>query len=375
MRKPMVKVAHRPVQRPDGTIWIGSLHYGLGHELSDDSGLVWPVCARMDGSLSRADLVAVVAAECAAEATAVEHVVDFLIESGWVEDADAQLPPNLSLREAQRYQRGTHFFSWVDTAPRPGPYALQAKLKASRVTVIGVGGVGSAAAASLAASGVGRIHCVDKDTVELSNLNRQLLYGDADVGRPKAEVAATRLSGMNGDIKVTAAVQEISGEAAIEAAVAGTDAFVLGADRPAEIEVWASRAAVRLGIPWVNSAYAGPMMSVGTFIPGVTGCFECMTANEAERLRDLGQSDLIHPLPMPPGWNPVIAPTAQVAGHLAALETLNLLLGLEVQTAGRTLYRSFTDYDHQFYIEARRRPDCPGCGQPTAAGPGTPGGT
>jgi molybdopterin/thiamine biosynthesis adenylyltransferase len=371
MRRPAVKIAHRPVRRPDGTIWIGSLQYGLGVELEDGSGLVWPVCVRMDGSLTRDELVAAVADDCSADVSQVEQVVDFLIESGWVEDAAAGRPAALTRRDTERYERGIQFFSWVDTTVRQGRHDLQARLKTSKVTVIGVGGIGCAAAASLAASGVGLIRCVDKDTVELSNLNRQLLYGEADLGLPKAEVAAARLRGLNSDIEVVGTVREIRGQSDFESVAAGSDVFVLGADSPAEVEVWASRAALKLGIPWLNGSYAGPMMAVGTFIPGMTGCFECMTMGEAERLRDCGRSDLIHPLPVPPGWNPIIAPTAQMAGNLAALEVLNLLLGLRVQTAGRTLYRSFIDYDHQFYIDAKPRPDCPACGRLQA--PGDPG--
>src|SRR5579863_9331349 len=124
MFKPRVKVAHRPIRRPDGKIWIGSLHYGLGTELNDETGLVWPVCQRMDGSLTRDELIACVAAECETEAALVEEVVDFLIGSGWVEDSGAVLPAELSEREIRRYARSAQFQSWIDTAPRSSPYEL-----------------------------------------------------------------------------------------------------------------------------------------------------------------------------------------------------------------------------------------------------------
>ncbi|MFI0480390.1 HesA/MoeB/ThiF family protein [Actinomadura sp. 9N215] len=360
MLKPRIKTAHLPVRRPDGMIWIGSRHYGLGAELDDESGLVWPLCQRMDGTLGKDDLVTVVAAEQAADPADVAEVVDFVIASGWAEDAGSEPPPSLSERELRRYERGVQFQSWIDTAPRSHPYELQARLKAASVAVLGMGGIGCAVASSLAASGVGRIHCVDFDEVELTNLNRQLLYTEADLGRRKVEVAVQRLRALNSDVEVTGADLRLDGADDVADAVRGADVFLLCADSPEGIEHYANRAALRLGTPWLNGAYAGPMLCAGTFIPGETGCYRCMRDGERERLESVGRGDLSNP--RIPGFNPVMAPTAQMAGHFAALETIFLLLGMPVQTAGRKLHRNFLDYDHQYYIEAKKRPDCPDCG-------------
>ncbi|WP_433181674.1 HesA/MoeB/ThiF family protein [Actinoallomurus sp. CA-150999] len=361
MLKPRIKTAHHPIRRPDGMIWIGSQQYGLGSELDDESGLVWPLCHRMDGTLTREELVRTVAAERGAEPGDVVDVLDFLIESGWVEDVGAEPPTSLSERELERYDRSVQFQAWIDMTPRTHAYELQAKLKASTVAVLGVGGIGSAVAAGLAASGVGRIHCVDFDTVELSNLNRQLLYVESDLGRSKVEVAVERLGELNRDIEVTGSELRLSGPEDVVDSVRGSDVFLLCADGPKGIEHWADQAALRLGVPWVNGAYAGPMLCVGTFIPGETGCQQCMLDGERERRSAAGHADLLATRRIP-GFHPVMAPTAQMAGHFAALEALFLLWGMPVQTAGRKLHRNFLDYDHQYYIEAKRRPDCPICG-------------
>ena len=363
MLRPLVKPGDQPIRRPDGKIWIGSLAYGLATELVEDSGLVLPLCARMDGTRSREQVITAVARDQAADTSDVADVLDFLVESGWVEDAGADLPSSLSAREAERYSRSTQFLSWIDTTPRSGRYELQAKLKASRVTVLGTGGTGTAAAASLAASGIGSIHCVDRDTIELSNLVRQLIYSEADIGRPKAEVAAARLRALNSDIEVTGTVAELAGPDDIADSVAGSDVFVLCADAPREISYFANRAALRLGIPWVSSSYAGPTLQVGTFIPGVTGCFECMMTGDYERRQAIGLGDIPEFRDAPPDFHPVIAPTAQMTGHFAALEVIFLLLGMKVGTAGRMLYRSFIDLEHQYFIDAARRADCEECGE------------
>jgi molybdopterin-synthase adenylyltransferase len=239
-------------------------------------------------------------------------------------------------------------------------------LKASRVTVLGLGGIGSATAISLAASGIGQLHCVDGDRVELSNLNRQVFYCEADIGRPKAAALLDKVRALNAGVAVTTADRMLSRPADIINEVSGSDIFVLSADHPKEIVSWANRCALELGIPWVSASYAGPMMAIATFIPGVTGCHRC--AIEGKGRRD----DLLQLQPLPgaeariSGYNPVMAPTALMTSQLAAMEVIYYLVGLKVQTAGRVLHRNFLDYDHQYYIEADRRPGCGDCG-PTAS--------
>ncbi|WP_113699904.1 HesA/MoeB/ThiF family protein [Nonomuraea lactucae] len=367
--KPKIKDAHRPIPRPNGTIWIGSIQYGLGTELDDGTGLVWPICRRMDGTLSRDQLITAVAAEHSAKTTDIEEIVDFLIQSGWVEDLGAAQPPTMTARELERYERSVQFQSWIDATPRSSRYELQNRLKTSKVTILGVGGIGSAVASSLVASGVGHVHCVDCDEVELTNLNRQLLYTEADVGRRKVEVAVERLRDLNRDIQVTGTDTTLSSPDDIVASIRGSDVFLLCADIPHEIVHWANEAMLRVGIPLVIGSYTGPMLCVGTHIPRVTGCHECMLAGERERLGTRGEADLLDAEHDIPGFNPVMAPTAQMTGHFAAMETLFLLFGMPVQTAGRRIHRNFLDYDHQYYIEAERRPGCPACGDdPDLAG-------
>src|SRR5215470_8621971 len=130
MLKPRIKTAHRPVLRPSGVIWIGSVHYGLGTELDDESGLVWPVCQLMDGTLTSEELISTAAASTRSDACAVGEIVDFLIASGWAEDAGADPPGILTAREVERYERSIQFQSWIDTVPRSSRYELQARLKA-----------------------------------------------------------------------------------------------------------------------------------------------------------------------------------------------------------------------------------------------------
>ncbi len=365
-----IKPGHSLHRLDNGAVWIGPQMHGLATELVDESGMLWPVCERLDGTRSRAALVAEVVAattgESEASADEIAEVIDFLVASGWVMDTAAPIPPGLSAREIERYDRNAQFLGSIDLRPETTGYGLQAQLKASAVAVLGLGGVGSAAAASLAGCGVGRLHCVDHDTVELSNLNRQLLYTERDIGRPKAEAGVAHLRARNGDITITGAQALLDGPDSIALAVKDCDAFLLCADQPgrpgAEMELWANQAAYACRVPWLSAGYAGPKFSLSCFVPGRTVCYACLDAERKSQQRAAGIDPEFIGF-RGPSDNPVIAPTAQIAGHFLAIETIRLLLGMTIQTAGRELHRFMVDYDQQYYLAAAPRPGCPvGCG-------------
>jgi molybdopterin-synthase adenylyltransferase len=363
-----VKPGHSLNRMTSGAVWIGPLMYGQATELSDESGVVWAICERLDGTRDRAALVTEVLAQCpsAADITAADigEIIDFCIESGWLLDTEAPVPPEISGRERERYQRNAEFLSALDLRPGVTGFDLQARLKASRVAVLGLGGVGTAVAASLAACGVGRMHCVDSDVVELSNLNRQLLYTEHDIGTRKVAAAVAHLSERNSDISITGADTWLDGPESVAHAVAGADAIVLCADQADaddDLERWTNLAAYAAGVPWLTAGYSGPKLSLSCFIPGQTACYWCLSAERRRQQDELGI--IRERLFRDRNDNPVIAPTAQISGHFLALETVKVLVGLPAQTAGRELHRYVTDYTEHYYDDAEPRPDCPaGCG-------------
>ena len=364
MLLPKIKSPHRPIRWDDGRLWMGSVHYGLCYEVDDPSGLVWELSQRMTGTRTVEEIVAGTVRDGHGDPESVRGTVDFLLGSGSVEDAGAQLPINLNERDVERYSRSSNYYSWIDQTPRKSPYDLQSRLKDSSVTVLGVGGVGSAVAVSLAASGVGRIHCIDGDLVQLSNLNRQTLFDETDIGRPKVEAAVDRLRKINSDVDITYTHSMVDQADALEKAMSGADLFIHCADRPKDIELLSDEIAIKLNKPWILGCYAGPMLCMITLIPGQTACYACYVNGDRRRLEEMGQGRI--KLERTQGFNPVIAPTAQLVGHSVALEALNLLLGLKVQTAGRGLHRNFLDYEHQYYVDAVAQPDCPHCGDRSA---------
>lgn len=151
---------------------------------------------------------------------------------------------------------------------------IQKKLKESRVAVLGVGGVGSTAALYLAAAGVGELLLVDRDSVELSNLNRQILFTAADLGLPKAETAAKRLTALNNGIKITYSIKDII-ESDLPPLLGGCH-FVLDCLDKNNLRLAVNRACVKLGLP-ASHAFAQDFSSeLITVLPGKSACLGCV---------------------------------------------------------------------------------------------------
>jgi len=150
----------------------------------------------------------------------------------------------------------------------------QEKLKKARILVAGCGGLGSPALIYLAAAGIGTIRVIDHDSVELSNLNRQVLHWDKDVGHPKVESAAAKLSEMNGGVTIEAFKVTID-ETNIETLTEGCDAVVDAMDN-LPVRLLLNRTAVRKGIPLMHGAVYGMEGRALTVVPGQTACLACV---------------------------------------------------------------------------------------------------
>ncbi|HUR03771.1 MAG TPA: ThiF family adenylyltransferase [Nonomuraea sp.] len=339
-------------------ISIGGRQHGVGAEFDDDGdGTLWRLLELMDGSRTEQEIIdQLIGERPALDRESLGAALKTLIEAGYVEDAAASPPPTLSAEELARYDRSLNYFAWVDMMPRQSRYELQARLKAGSVTVCGLGGTGSAVAAALVAAGVGAVHCVDHDRVEAGNLTRQLLYTEDDIGAPKVEVAVARLRTSNRYVEVTGEERLVGGERDLAELMAGRDLFVLAADEPREtIVTWANAAALTTSTPWLIAQYAGPTAVTGLFVPGVTGCYACLPL--VSELFENGRTLF--------DWqgHAVLAPTANLAGHLAALEAIYFLVGMQPSSLGRVFHLSLTDFSHNYFVGPRTDVDCEICGR------------
>jgi molybdopterin/thiamine biosynthesis adenylyltransferase len=373
-RKPRVKPEHHPVRITGDRIRIGGASYGIAAEIHDPTGFVWTILGLLDGHRTVGEVVAAAGQRHQDHTAAdVRKVLVQLADAGYLEDAGAPEPPELTDRDKLRYERGRQFYRWVDLTPRRSQWDAQVRLRNARVAIVGLGGTGGNAALALAASGVGHIHCVDCDSVELSNLNRQLLYSEKDIGRPKVTAAVERLRELNSDIEISAANLRIRGADDFLRLAGEHDVLVLCADRPGEIRSWANRACLATATPWVDSGYHGPRANVCVYVPGQGACYECLWLAEHERRGALGLADRPYSTARE-GSNAVAAPSAGMCGHLAAHAVISLVTGIRPVSPGQVYGVNLAVPDAQYLIDDPRRADCPACGprahaeQPTNTG-------
>ena len=365
MQRPRIKSIFPPIPLGDGRIRIGGGDYGIASELEDDEGgHTWHLLGLLDGSRTRTELIdAMQRFDRAVLPADVDAAIEALADAGFLEDAAPSPPPELTHREVERYRRNFEFFSYF-LRPPLSPGEVQLRLRNSRVTVLGLGGLGSHVALSLAAIGVGDLLLVDHDSVELMNLNRQLLYTDDDIGRSKVEAAAERLAEVNPHLRVTAMTSTVDGVASARACMAGRDLIICAADRPRFVLYeWLNEAALSVGIPWIRGANDGLTVNLFLHVPYETACFRCVEQEAA----------LTHPwyLPMQryvvevigdQTINPCIAPVAGMIGNLAALEAVKHLTGLAPSVIhGRKLIVDIHTMETTF-AEGHRLDDCSACG-------------
>ena len=227
--------------------------------------------AAMDGTRSRDDLYRQFGAE------EVETVIEQMQALDLLEDAadDSRVPQ----AERARFDRQLRYFSDLSHNGGPTPSECQACLRDARVAILGVGGLGGRVAWELSCCGVGELWLIDGDRVEESNLNRQIQYTEADLGRLKVEATAARLRSFNSNITVRTVPKRVESQKELTELIAGMDLVVDAADWPAhEIEHWCNAACFESGVPYIAMSHYPPVARAGPlYIPGQTGCFECQT--------------------------------------------------------------------------------------------------
>ena len=226
--------------------------------------------------------------------------------------------------------------------------AGQAKLKAAHVALIGAGGIGCPAITYLAAAGVGKLTIIDHDRVELSNLQRQPLFTDADLGARKAEVAAEAARRINPHVDAVAVAQRLD-DANAEALLAGANLILDGCDNFAT-RLAVNRAAVTLQIPLLSAAIGAFEGQVALYEGWRAGhaCYACLVGNDPDR----------------PGINcaetGVMGALAGMVGTMAALEAVRALSGWGSALTGRLAIVDMLDRRWR-EVGVPEDPECPIC--------------
>ena len=218
----------------------------------------------------------------------------------------------------------------------------QRKLKDSHVIVIGIGGLGCASATYLTAAGVGRITLIDFDVVELSNLNRQVLYWEEDIGEKKVLVAQRKLSRLNSGTEIIPIFAKIT-EANVFSLIDGAEVVLDGLDNFAT-RLLVNAACVRHKIPYIHGGVSRFRGLVTTIIPGKTPCLACIYPEGSQGGGGLG----------------VLGVIPALIANFQALESIKLLIGQSPSLAGKLL--RFNGNDMKFRVEEiRRNESCKVC--------------
>ncbi len=244
-------------------------------------------------------------------------------------------------RPDSRYSRQSRFAPLGEEGQR--------RIRAARVAVVGLGALGSVQADLLARAGVGALRLIDRDFVEISNLQRQTLYQESDAAEalPKAVAAARRLAQVNSEVRLEPLVGDLSPRN-IDETLEGVD-LILDATDNFETRYLINDFAVRGGIPWIYGAAVGSYGIKLAIVPGVTACFRCV-------------------YPEPPSGAQPTCETAGVLGPVtAAIASLQIGDALKILACGResvaarlTTVDVWTGQIRQTAPPARD-PDCPCC--------------
>jgi molybdopterin/thiamine biosynthesis adenylyltransferase len=222
----------------------------------------------------------------------------------------------------------------------------QQKLKQAKVFVAGIGGLGSISSYYLAAAGIGLLRIIDKDKVDYSNLNRQIIHWTSDINEWKAVSGSRKLRNLNPHCTIEAVQAEITAQNCAE--LVGDCSIIVDALDNMKTRRFLNALSVAKKIPYV---YGGVHQLDGlatTFIPEVTPCLECVFPDDSA---ELGSS--------PPG---ILGPVPGVIACIQSIEATKLILGRGEPLKGRLLYFCGDDMTFREF-KILKNPECPICGR------------
>ena len=226
----------------------------------------------------------------------------------------------------------------------------QEKLKAGRVCVIGVGALGSFVANNLARAGVGYLRLIDRDVVELSNLQRQVLFTEEDAAEqvPKAEAAKAHLAEMNHEVRIEAVIADVN-PYNVEKFISDVDLVIDGTDN-LETRYLLNEACDKLKIRWIYGGVVGSGGTMMNILPGEGPCLEC----------------LLGPLPEEGTYETcdtagVISPVTAIIAAYETAEAMKMLTGSEALLRRAVTLDAWDSFTEFFDVE--KDPECPVCGK------------
>ena len=226
-------------------------------------------------------------------------------------------------------------------------YGGQLKLKNSKICVVGVGGLGNPITSRLVAMGIGQLRIVDRDVIELSNLHRQTMYDESDVGQVKVEVAAKKLQKLNPDCKIESLAISVNQYNAKEV-IDGCDVVIDALDS-VNARYALNKACVEKNIPFVTGAAVGVSGQAFTIIPKQSACYYCMFPDLNEDTMPTCSIEGVHPSIL------------SLVGGIEVAEAVKIILGKKPSLSDKILHIDLENLDFQ-NTRTFRAEECPICG-------------
>ncbi len=226
-------------------------------------------------------------------------------------------------------------------------YEGQLKLKKAKACVVGVGGLGNPIVTRLVAMGIGTIRIVDRDVIELSNLHRQTMFDESDIGQVKVEVAAKKLKKMNSDVIIEALPVSVNDYTALDV-VEGCDVVIDALDS-VNARYSLNKACIKKNIPLVTGAAVGVSGQVFTILPHQTACYHCIFPSLDENSMPTCSTEGVHPSIL------------SIVGGIEVAEAVKIMIGRTPTLANKLLYIDLDNLDFNTTV-FNKVDECPECG-------------
>jgi len=226
-------------------------------------------------------------------------------------------------------------------------YEGQLKLKKAKVCVVGVGGLGNPIVTRLVAMGIGTIRIVDRDVIELSNLHRQTMFDESDIGQVKVEVAAKKLKKMNSDVIIEALPVSVNDYTALDV-IEGCDVVIDALDS-VNARYSLNKACIKKNIPFVTGAAVGVSGQVFTILPHQTACYHCIFPSLDENSMPTCSTEGVHPSIL------------SIVGGIEVAEAVKIVIGRTPTLANKLLYIDLDNLDFNTTV-FNKVDECPECG-------------
>ena len=295
---------------------------------------------------------------------AINDVISQLDELKLLEDSSFNETIQIDGYNTQRWSRNIDFFG-AFCKLKDNKYDIQNKIKNFKITLLGLGGVGSHMLLDLVSMGFINITAVDFDTVDLSNLNRQIIYNEDDIGSKKIDSAKKRLDVYLPNNKINYIDKYIDSTHTVKEVIQGSDMVVCCIDRPPEALYWVNEACVKEGIPFISGGVDTAISIIYSVIPRKTGCFQCWkdsVEQNSSLMKEVNKKEieLMNSGTVP--WRPAVVNLVAVHSGMILSEIVKYVMNLPLSTTNKATHFYFETLQTKVVAEWKHNKNCPVCG-------------